>query len=63
MEENDYRIRPMLRDMAVGEEVAFPLERLRSVRAMASELGLISGRRYTTRTDRGGRRVTVTRLE
>ena len=56
-------IRPILMDMSVGATVSFPVERLRSVRATASELGFILGRKYTTHTDRVSREIQVLREE
>lgn len=61
MTENSVKIRPTLADMKVGEKVAFPIEQLRSVRAIASDVGTILNRRYQTRTNREAREVNVVR--
>lgn len=50
MAENHPKIRPTLANMEVGESNDFPIEQMRSVRAMASELGVIHDRKYRTRT-------------
>lgn len=50
-------------NMEVGRQLAFPAERLNVVRVTACDIGFKYGRRYTTRTDRENRTVTVTRTE
>ena len=55
------KVRPTLTCMEVGDAVGFPILQLKSVRAQASELGLIHARRYQTRVDKEARVVTVTR--
>lgn len=62
MAENHLKIRPTLANMEVGESNDFPIEQMRSVRAMASELGVIHDRKYRTRTNRQDRTITVTRI-
>lgn len=61
--ESNTKIRPILRDMAVGETKEFPISRMKSVRTQASELGFMFNRHYTTRTDRASRTIIVTREE
>lgn len=39
MTENMEKIRPVLTALEVGDEVTFPISRLKSVRTQASELG------------------------
>lgn len=56
METDMTKVRPQLVGMNVGDEIHFPLEKLRTVRAQASELGAIYDRKYRTKMDR------VTRL-
>ena len=46
------KIRPSLIALNVGDEISFPIEKLKSVRTQASELGAIMSRQYTTKTDR-----------
>ena len=48
----EIKIRPALVEMNVGDEIVFPIEKLRSVRAQASELGAILDRKYSTRMSR-----------
>lgn len=55
------KIRPLLKGLGVGESISFPIIRLKSVRAQASELGVIFDRKYVTRTNREDRQITVTR--
>ncbi len=61
MDENTIKIRPTLTAMEVGDKTTFPVRRLKSVRAQASELGVIPDRTYRTATNRAERTVTVTR--
>lgn len=62
MAENLIKVRPALTEMEVGDNMTFPIEQMKSVRAQASELGLILNRRYQTRADREQRTLTVTRI-
>lgn len=62
MEENNKKVRPSLANLKVGEAITFGIEKLKSVRTLASELGAIMNRRYQTRTDREARTITVKRL-
>lgn len=55
------KIRPTLTGMEVGEQVSFPVEQLKSVRAQASELGVILDRKFQTRLNRQDRLLIVTR--
>lgn len=59
----EIKIRPALVEMNVGDEIIFPIEKLRSVRAQASELGAILDRKYSTRMSRVERTLTVKREE
>lgn len=61
MEEKSTKLRPTIYGMAVGESLAFPISRLKSVRTIASELGMMFERQYTTRTDRETKTIEVTR--
>lgn len=54
-------IHSTLESMSVGESKVFPITELRPVRAYASEYGLLTGRRYETRTNRIPPQVLVTR--
>lgn len=60
-EEPPIKIRPVLINMQVGDTVTFPIERLKSVRSQASELGAILNVTYVTKTDRHERTIEVTR--
>lgn len=62
MAENQVKVRPTLTDLEVGKAVAFPIEKTKSVRAQASDLGLILERKYKTETDREKRIITVIRI-
>ncbi len=63
MKQISQKIRPTLTQMEIGQKVSFPLEKLKSVRAQASELGLIMARRYSTSVNRQNRTISVTRDE
>lgn len=55
------KIRPALVGLNKGESIEFPIERLKSVRSQASELGAIYNRTFVTRTDRAARTIIVER--
>jgi len=61
MEENTQKIRPTLLHMDVGDTLSFPIERLKSVRVQASELGAMFDMLFSTRTDRAERLIYITR--
>jgi hypothetical protein len=63
MAENQVKVRPALTDLEVGEKIVFHISKTKSVRAQASDLGLILDRRYQTETDREKRTIVVTRLK
>ena len=52
-----------LRQMEVGKTLLFPPEKLASMKAIASSLGFMLGRRYTVHRDRERRVVEVSRVE
>lgn len=54
-------IRPTITALEVGEETKFPINKMATVKTTASELGLIHGRKYTTRIDRPNETIIVTR--
>lgn len=62
MTDNFVKIRPAIMAMAVGETIEFPIAKLKSVRTQASEIGAITERRYTTRTNRETRTISITRV-
>ncbi|MCM1139071.1 MAG: hypothetical protein NC453_10930 [Muribaculum sp.] len=62
MTENLQKIRPALIGLKIGETIAFPISRLKSVRTQASELGAIYERQFTTKTDREAKTIEVTRI-
>lgn len=62
MAENQVKVRPTLTDSEVGKAVTFPIEKTKSVRSQASDLGLILNRKYQTETDREKRIITVIRI-
>lgn len=62
MAENLEKIRPTLTALEIGDEVTFPISRLKSVRTQASELGAIYNRQYKTKTDRERHTITVVRI-
>lgn len=50
-----------LRKMEVGDTIAFPMEKILSVRSAASAMSLSLDRKYMVRSDRDTRTVVVTR--
>lgn len=62
METNSEKVRPLLIKMEVGQTITLGIEKMKSVRTQASELGAIMNRQYKTRTDREERTITVKRL-
>ncbi len=55
--------RGIIKSLAVGEQVSFPIEKLHSIRTGVSDLNTINGVKYlTTTTDRESRTITVTRI-
>lgn len=56
------KIRPQIEAMKVGTTIEFPIERISSVRALASNAGLIFQRTYRTESDARKRVVSVTRV-
>ncbi len=61
MAENQIKIRPTLTGMEIGDTCTFPVRQMKSVRAQASELGVILDRQYKTKTNREDRTICVTR--
>ena len=55
-------VRATLTSMEVGDQARNPIEQMKSVRAQASELGVIRDRRYKTSTDRKERIISVIRI-
>lgn len=62
MNEKSIKIRPILSQMEIGDKAEFPIIKMKSVRAQASELGAILNRKYETRSDREKRIIIVKRL-
>ena len=56
-------ITSVLRALDTGNSTVFPINRLRSVRAIASEIGVMYNRKFRTVSNREARTVTVTRVE
>lgn len=49
-------------DLEVGEEIAFPMTELQTIRTECYRSGLQYGKEFTTKTNREARTVTVTRI-
>ena len=60
--EEKVKIRPTIESLEIGESYSFPIERLRSVRSIASEVSLVKNVKLRTSTDRNNRTVSVRRL-
>lgn len=48
--------------MNVGETASFPIEKMKSVRTIACELGAILDRQFTTKTNRVDRTISISRI-
>ena len=55
-------VKTIIEKMEVGEEQTFAIGVLSNVRAYASNIGMVMGRQYKTRTDRENMTITVERL-
>lgn len=55
-------LRDSLDRMEQGQTITFPIEKMMSVRTIASQVGIILRRKYTTRTDNEARLIYVTRV-
>ena len=62
MAENQLKVRPTLTDLEIGATITIPISKTKSVRAQASDLGLILDRVYKTTTNREAKTITVTRI-
>ncbi len=61
MTENTIPMRTSIKNMKVGESITFPIEKVRTIRVLASDLGLQYNRLYRTRASRQNRTITVIR--
>ena len=61
--EEKVNVRKELTDLNVGDRVSYSIAKTKSVRAQASDLGLILDRVYKTCTSRENRTITVTRVQ
>lgn len=52
-----------LRELGAGESCTFPAERSSYIKSICSQFGFEWGRKFTSRTDRETRTVTVTRIQ
>lgn len=52
-----------IRALEVNEEVHFPVAKLPTVKTCASNMGLVTGRRFTTIVDREQGVISVVRVE
>ena len=55
-------MRRAMRDMGIGESVAFPIESRSSIRTYCCEYGFEWKRKFKSKTDRTSRSIIVTRL-
>ena len=56
-------MRTQIVELNVGESVAFPIEKMKTIRAQTSELNCIMPRVYATKLNRDDRTIIVTRKE
>ena len=54
---------PTLKSMQTGDKEIYPIECTHSLRTIATNLGLMLGYKYTTKTNREVRTITVMRVE
>lgn len=57
------QIKSQIRELNIGDTIAFPISKTASVRTSASEIGLMLLRKYSTYTDREQSSIYVTRKE
>lgn len=62
MDNEQLKVRPTLANMEVGESVTFPIEKMKSVRTQATEIGAIKGVTFKTKTNRIERTIEVKRI-
>ena len=63
MFERPKKMRTQIVGLNVGESVAFPIEKMKTIRAQTSELNCIMQRVYATRLNRDDRTIVVIRKE
>lgn len=62
MQQFSVKIRPTLDSLEKGDKALFELERMRSVRVIASELNVLTQKRFSVHADRAARTIEVTRI-
>lgn len=62
MENEQLKVRPTLANMKVGESITFPIEKMKSIRTQATEIGAIMGVTFKTKTNRIERTIEVKRI-
>ena len=63
MFERPKKMRTQIVELNVGESVAVPIEKMKTIRAQTSELNCIMQRVYATRLNRDDRTIVVIRKE
>lgn len=63
MTEKKAPIWPRLRDMAVEENIDFPIQRMNSVKNACSSYGIIYNRQFRTKIDKERQIILVTRIK
>lgn len=63
MAEKKAPIWPRLRDMAVGEHIDFPIQRMNSVKNACSSYGIIYNRQFRTKIEKERQIILVTRIK
>ena len=63
MIERPKKMRTQIVELNVGESVAFPIEKMKTIRAQTSELNCIMQRVYATKLNRDDRTIVITRKE
>lgn len=62
MDNDKPKVRPILANMEVGESATFPIEKMKSIRTQATEIGAIKGVTFKTKTNRVERTIEVKRI-
>lgn len=55
-------IRPAIKVMEIGQKLTYPIERMNAVRKTATELALITSRRFSVNQSNDNKTITVTRI-
>ncbi|RGW39850.1 hypothetical protein DWV76_15130 [Segatella copri] len=63
MAEEKLPLRPLIRELALGQTIDFPIKRMLSVKSSCTDLGAIYSRKFKTKINREKEIITVTRTK